>query len=125
MDQDQASEALNSSATTTGKKLNARAPEFVPRASAAPPPPPPLLRPVYARPPSFVPPPYYGYDNYYQQDATPFYGYNVNPVARGDHSADANTGSSAASAKSGLSDAHQKVVNQVRFHPCLTVIGFE
>ncbi|KAH6768261.1 RNA-binding protein [Perilla frutescens var. frutescens] len=124
MDHDQASEALNSSSTSTAKKLNARAPEFVPRAAApsaaAPPPPPPLLQPIYARPPSFVPPlppPYYGYETYYQQqDATPFYGYNVNPVARGEHSADGNDGSSAPSPKTGLPDAHQKVVNQIEFY---------
>lgn len=118
MDQDQASEALNSSSTSAAKKLNAKAPEFVPRASsaAAPPPPPTLLHPMYARPPSFVPPPYYGYDTFYQQDATPFLGYNANPGARGEHSADANNGSSAPSPKSGLPDAHQKLVNQIEFY---------
>ncbi|XP_057777614.1 la-related protein 6B [Salvia miltiorrhiza] len=126
MDQEQASEALNSPSAAVGKKLNAKAPEFVPRASAsssaaaAPPPPSPLLQPMYARPPSFVPPlppPYFGYEAYYQQDAAPFYAYNVNPGGRGEHSADGNIGSSAASsAKNGLSDAHQKVVNQVEFY---------
>lgn len=70
-----------------------------------------------------LPPPYYGYEAYYQQDAAPFYAYNANPVARGEHPADANAGGSASPAKSGLSDAHQKVVNQVRF--LSMVIDFE
>ncbi|KAL1561431.1 la-related protein 6B-like [Salvia divinorum] len=122
MDQERASEALNSPSAATGKKLNAKAPEFVPRASsstAAQPPPPTLLQPIYARPPSFVaplPPPYYGYETYYQQDAAPFYAYNVNQGGRGEDPADGNTGSSSAASKNGLSDAHQKVVNQVEFY---------
>ncbi|KAK6116836.1 hypothetical protein DH2020_049466 [Rehmannia glutinosa] len=121
MDQEQASEALNPSTSISGKKLNAKAPEFVPRsgssAAAPPPPPPPLLQPVYARPPSFVPPlppPYYGYENYYQQNVTPFYGYNVSPVGPVEFVADGKNGSSTttATAKNGLSDSHQKVINQ-------------
>ncbi|KAL1557184.1 la-related protein 6B-like isoform X1 [Salvia divinorum] len=123
MDQEQASEALDSPSAAIGKKLNAKAPEFVPRASAsasasvvAPPPPPPLLQPMYTRTPSFVPP-YYGYEAYYQQDAAPFYAYNLNTGGRGEHSPDGDTASSAASSpKNGLSDAHQKVVHQVEFY---------
>lgn len=120
MDQEQASDALNSPSAAIGKKLNAKAAEFVPRTSAsavAPPPPPRLLRPMYARPPSFVPPlppPYYGYEAFYQQDAAPFYAYNVNPGGRGEQSPDGNT--AASSVKNGLPDAHQKVVHQVRFY---------
>ncbi|GFQ01261.1 putative oligosaccharyltransferase complex subunit cg9662 [Phtheirospermum japonicum] len=58
-------------------KINAKAPEFVPRSSgsfaAAPPPPSSLLRHVYMRSPllSFVPPfppPYYGYEDYYRYE---------------------------------------------------------
>ncbi|KAG6419909.1 hypothetical protein SASPL_116421 [Salvia splendens] len=123
MDQEQASEALNSPSAAVGKKLNAKAPEFVPRASsasstAAQPPPPTLPQPIYARPPSFVaplPPPYYGYEAFYQQDAAPFYAYNANQGGRGEDPAEGNAGSSSAS-KNGLSDAHQKVVNQVEFY---------
>ncbi|PIN01910.1 hypothetical protein CDL12_25576 [Handroanthus impetiginosus] len=126
MDQEQASEALNPSTSISGKKLNAEAPEFVPRSSsstsstsAPPPPPPPLLQPVYARPPSFVPPfppPYYGYENYYQQNLAPFYGYNANPVGPTEFAADGNNGSTAPSSKNGLSDSHQKIINQVEFY---------
>ncbi|GFP87148.1 la-related protein 6b [Phtheirospermum japonicum] len=126
MDQEQASEALNPSASISPKKLNAKAPEFVPRSSgssaAAPPPPPPLLRPVYVRPPppSFVPPlppPYYGYENYYQQNVAPFYGYNVNPVGPVEFVADVkNGGTTTVTTKNGLPDAHQKIINQVEFY---------
>ncbi|XP_042004766.1 la-related protein 6B-like isoform X1 [Salvia splendens] len=122
MDQEQASDALNSPSAAIGKKLNAKAAEFVPRASAsasavAPPPPLRLLQPMYTRPPSFappLPPPYYAYEAYYQQDAAPFYAYNVNPGGRGEHSPDGNT--AASSAKNGMPDAHQKVVHQVEFY---------
>lgn len=131
MDQEQATEALNSPSAAIGKKLNAKAPEFVPRASsasstAAQPPPPTLLQPIYARPPSFVaplPPPYYGYEAFYQQDAAPFYAYNANQGGRGEDPAEGNAGSSSAS-KNGLSDAHQKVVNQVRFYLRLSTLNF-
>ncbi|KAI3459877.1 hypothetical protein Pfo_016540 [Paulownia fortunei] len=122
MDQEHASEALNPSTSFCGKKLNAKAPEFVPRSSsssAAPPPPSPLLQPVYSRPPSFVPPlppPYYGYENYYQQNVTPFYGYNLNPVGPVEFVADGNIASAVASTKNGLSDGHQKIINQVEFY---------
>ncbi|XP_011074010.1 la-related protein 6B [Sesamum indicum] len=123
MDQEQSSEALTPSSLVGTKKLNAEAPEFVPRVSSAatppPPPPPPLLPPVYARPPSFVPPlppPYYGYENYYQQNLTPFYGYNVNPVGPVEFAADGKNGITATSTKNGLSDSHQKIINQVEFY---------
>ncbi|KAK4387872.1 La-related protein 6B [Sesamum angolense] len=121
MDQEQSSEALTPSSSVGTKKLNAEAPEFVPRVSSAatPPPPPPLLPPVYARPPSFVPPlpaPYYGYENYYQQNLPPFYGYNVNPVGPVEFAADGKVGSTATSTKNGLCDSHQKIINQVEFY---------
>ncbi|XP_051118386.1 la-related protein 6B [Andrographis paniculata] len=124
MDQDHPS--ADSLASPATKKLNAKAPEFVPRSSssssaaaaAAPPPPPPLLQPVYARPPSFGPPTYYGYENFYQPGVAPFYGYNVNPVGGVEFSADGNNGGGAppASKKTGLPDAHQKIINQVEFY---------
>ncbi|KAL0322787.1 UNVERIFIED_CONTAM: hypothetical protein Sangu_1898000 [Sesamum angustifolium] len=119
MDQEQSSEALTPSSSVGTKKLNAEAPEFVPRVSSAatPPPQPPLLPPVYARPPSFVPPlppPYYGYENYYQQNLPPFYGYNVNPVGPVEFAADGKVDSTATSTKNGLCDSHQKIINQVR-----------
>ncbi|GER34192.1 lupus la ribonucleoprotein [Striga asiatica] len=123
MDQEQTSEPLTPSASAGCKKLNAGAPEFVPRGSssaAAPPPPPPLLQPVYARPPSFVaplppPPSCYAYDGYYQQGVAPLYGYNVRPAVPAEFVADVKKGGRAA-AKNGLSDAHQKIVNQVEFY---------
>ncbi|KAL0368726.1 UNVERIFIED_CONTAM: La-related protein 6B [Sesamum calycinum] len=106
MDQEQSPEALTPSSSVGTKKLNAEAPEFVPRVSTAatPPPPPPLLPPVYARPPSFVPPlppAYYGYESYYQQNLPPFYGYNVNPVGPVEFAADGKVGSTATSTKNG------------------------
>lgn len=121
MDQDQFSDAI---ASPTTKKLNAKAPEFVPRSSsssssAAPPPPTPLLQPVYARPPAFAPPPYFAYENFFQQGVPPFYGYNVNPVPAVDFPPEGNNGSAAAAAaskKTGLPDAHQKIINQVEFY---------
>lgn len=121
MDQEQASEALNPSTSLSAKKLNAKAPEFVPRSSssaaAAAAPLPPLLQPVYVRPPSFLPtlpPPYYGYENYYPQNVTPFYGYNVNPASPVELEADGGNGSAAAAlTRNGLPDAHQKIINQV------------
>ncbi|KAL3621598.1 hypothetical protein CASFOL_036510 [Castilleja foliolosa] len=127
MDQEQASESLNPSASISHKKLNAKAPEFVPRSSGSsdaappPPPPPPLFRPVYLRPPpSFIPPlqpPYYGYENYYQQNMPPFYGFNVNPVGPFEFVADSrNGGTTAVTTKNGLTDAHQKIINQVEFY---------
>ncbi|KAK6116785.1 hypothetical protein DH2020_049518 [Rehmannia glutinosa] len=153
MDQEQASEALNPSTSISGKKLNAKAPEFVPRsgssAAAPPPPPPTLLQPVYARPPSFVPPlppPYYGYENYYQQNVTPFYGYNVSPVGPVEFVADGKNGSSTttATAKMGCQIHTRKLLisvyifkllnfqsedKTVKFGPCvdmrmLTVVEF-
>ncbi|KAL6573417.1 hypothetical protein OROHE_001876 [Orobanche hederae] len=125
MDQEQASETLNPSASISGKKLNAKAPEFVPRSSysgssaTAPPHPLPLLQPVYARPPNFVPPvppPYYAYENYYQQNVTPSYGYNLNPVGPVEFVTDVKNGSPTATMKNGLPDAHQKIINQVEFY---------
>lgn len=120
MDQQQASDALN---TSTGKKLNAKAPEFVPRSSAAPPPLlRPFLQPIYVRPPSFVPPlppPYYGYEHYYQHDATPFYGYNVSPVCRREYASEDNNASNSSS----LSHSHHKIVKQVSF--TVSVVYFE
>lgn len=110
MDQEQASD----SNTSTGKKLNAKAPEFVPRSAVAPPLLPPLLRPIYVRPPSFVPPlppPYYGYENCYQHGVTPFYGYNVRPVGPREYASDDNNGNTSAS----LSHSHHKIVKQVSF----------
>lgn len=112
MDQELPSEALSQSAPFSPKKLSAEAPEFVPRSSAVAPPSKPVQR-VYARPPAFVPPlppTYYGYDNYYQQNTMPFYGYNVSPMELG---ADRSNGGAAASTKNGLSDAHLKILNQV------------
>ncbi|KAL7085806.1 hypothetical protein ACP275_14G300500 [Erythranthe tilingii] len=126
MDQEQAPEALNRSNSFTGRKLSAKAPEFVPRSSssaspaaAPPPPPPPLLRPVYVRPPAFVPtmpPPYYGYENYYHQNPPPFYGYSVNPVSPVELEADGSNGGTLTSKRNGLPDAHQKIINQVEFY---------
>ncbi|KAI3470276.1 hypothetical protein Pfo_026939 [Paulownia fortunei] len=121
MDQEQASEALTPSTLFSTKKLNAKAPEFVPRSSAAGQPPQSVLQHVYARQPSFVPPlpqASYGYENYYQQTAMPFYGYNVNPVSPVELAADRNNGGTAAAAstKNGLSDAHLKILNQVEFY---------
>ncbi|KAL6504142.1 hypothetical protein OROGR_026065 [Orobanche gracilis] len=121
MDQEQASETLNPSTSISGKKLNAKAPEFVPISSSsgssasAPPPPPPLLQPVYARPPNFVPP-YYAYEKYYQQNVTPSYGYNLNPVDPVEFVTDVKNGSPTATMKNGLPDAHQKIINQVEFY---------
>ncbi|KAL6527174.1 hypothetical protein OROGR_016264 [Orobanche gracilis] len=125
MDQEQASETLNPSASISGKKLNAKAPEFVPRSSSSglyatePPPPPPLLQPVYARPPNFVPPlppPYYAYENYYQQKVTPSHGYNLNLVGPAEFVTDVKNGSPTATAKNGLPVAHQKIIKQVEFY---------
>ncbi|KAL6578219.1 hypothetical protein OROMI_010547 [Orobanche minor] len=125
MDQEQASETLNPSASISGKKLNAKAPEFVPRSSsssgssATASPPPPLLQPVYVRPPIFVPPlppPYYAYENYYQQNVTPSYGYNLNPVGPVEFVTDVKNGSPTATMKNGLPGAHQKIINQVEFY---------
>ncbi|KAL3619872.1 hypothetical protein CASFOL_034784 [Castilleja foliolosa] len=118
MDHEQASEALSPSASISPKKLNAKAPEFVPRSSAAAPPPPPaLMRPVYVRaPPPFVPP-YYGYENYYQQNVAPFYGYNVNPVGPPEFVTDVKSGGiTTVTKKNGMPDADQKIINQVEFY---------
>ncbi|KAH6756062.1 RNA-binding protein [Perilla frutescens var. hirtella] len=115
MDQEQASEALTQSTSLSPKKLNAQAPEFVPRssASAAAPQPKAVLRRVYARPLPFVPA-YYRYGNYYQQNVVPFRGYNVSPL---ELDADRNNGGAAAAAvENGLSDAHLKILNQVEFY---------
>ncbi|KAL8491672.1 hypothetical protein ACS0TY_023317 [Phlomoides rotata] len=115
MDQERASDALN---TSTGKKLNAKAPEFVPRSAAAVPPLlPPLLHPMYVRPPAFVapfPPPYYGYANYFLREVSPIYGYNASPVLVGprEYASDGNNGSASAS----LSHSHHKILKQVEFY---------
>ncbi|KAK6130587.1 hypothetical protein DH2020_035679 [Rehmannia glutinosa] len=52
------------------------------------------------------------------QNVTPFYGYNVSPVGPVEFVADGKNGSSTttATAKNGLSDSHQKVINQVEFY---------
>ncbi|KAL0341400.1 UNVERIFIED_CONTAM: La-related protein 6B [Sesamum radiatum] len=115
MDQEQASEALTASTSFSTRKLNAEAPEFVPRSSATAPPQQSVLQNVYARPPPFVsslPPPYYGYENFYQQPPMQFYGYNSNPLSPVELAADRNNGSPAAATKNGLSDAHLKILNQ-------------
>ncbi|GFP81719.1 eukaryotic translation initiation factor 2 subunit gamma [Phtheirospermum japonicum] len=99
IDQEQASEARNPSASIIPKKLNAKSPQFVPRSSgssaAAPPPPSSLLRPVY--------------------NVAPFYGYNVNPVGPVEFVADVkNGGVATVTTKNGLPDALQKIINQNR-----------
>ncbi|KAL8482732.1 hypothetical protein ACS0TY_025686 [Phlomoides rotata] len=123
MDQEQSSEALSQSAPFSPKKLSAEAPEFVPRSSSAVPPPSKPVQRIYARPPSFVPPlppAYYGYDNYYQKNTMPFYGYNVSPMSPVELGADRNNDGAAtvatASTKNGLPDAHLKILNQVEFY---------
>ncbi|KAK4403265.1 La-related protein 6B [Sesamum angolense] len=119
MDQEQASEALTASTSFSARKLNAEAPEFVPRSSATAPPQQSVLQNVYARPPPFVsplPPPYYGYENFYQQPPMQFYGYNSNPLSPVELAADRNNGSPAAATKNGLSDVHLKILNQVEFY---------
>ncbi|KAL2248801.1 UNVERIFIED_CONTAM: La-related protein 6B [Sesamum indicum] len=116
MDQAQAPEALTTSTSYTTRKLNAEAPEFVPRSSATAPPLHSVLQNVYARPPPFVsplPPAYYGYENFYQQPPMQFYGYNSNPLSPAELAADRNNGSPAAVTKNGLSDAHLKILNQM------------
>ncbi|KAK4436631.1 La-related protein 6B [Sesamum alatum] len=119
MDQEQAPEALTPSTSFTTKKLNAEAPEFVPRLSPTAPPQQSVLQNVYARPPPFVsplPPAYYGYDNFYQQPPMQFYGCSSNPLSPAELAADRNNGSPAAATRNGLSDAHLKILNQVEYY---------
>ncbi|KAL2529915.1 la-related protein 6B [Forsythia ovata] len=150
MDQ-QDSETLGSSEnnqlnlSSISSKLNAKAPEFVPRSASGPSPSqsqspspspstsPAVVQRVYTRPP-FVSPlrPYYGFEgqvaaqNYYQHGGMPFYGY-INPsqellngiqtpVASADM-VDGNVATAATtSTKNGMPDAHQKILNQVEFY---------
>ncbi|EPS72682.1 hypothetical protein M569_02071, partial [Genlisea aurea] len=126
MDRGESSEALNTlTSSAAAKGLNAEAPEFVPRSSssssAAATTPSAQLLPqaaLYARPPSFIRPlvpAYYGYENYFPQKVVPFYGYNVSPLSQRDFSVDGSN-SPAAPVRNGLTDAHQKVINQVEFY---------
>ncbi|KAL0402776.1 UNVERIFIED_CONTAM: La-related protein 6B [Sesamum radiatum] len=127
MDQEQAPEALTTSTSFTTRKLNAEAPEFVPRSSATAPPQQSVLQNVYARPPPFVsplPPAYYGYENFYQQPPMQFYGYNSNQLSPVELAADRNNGSPATATKNGLSDAHLKILNQARFGTRATEVEF-
>ncbi|XP_073154521.1 la-related protein 6B [Henckelia pumila] len=110
MDRRKDSETLASTS-----KLNAKAPEFVPRSAVST----PALRvfQVYA-PPPLLPPPYYAYENHLpvqnfnQQNTVSFYG-NVRPVSFTVSTEDRNV---AASTKNGLPDTHQKILNQVEFY---------
>lgn len=111
MDQRKDSETL-----TSTSKLNAKAPEFVPRSAVSN----PALRvmQVYA-PPPLLPPPYYAYENHLpvqnfnQQNTVSFYG-NVRPVSFTESREDRNV--AATSTKNGLPDSHQKVLNQVEYY---------
>lgn len=111
MDQRKDSETLASTS-----KLNAKAPEFVPR-SAVSNPALPVLQ-VYA-PPPLLPPPYYAYENHLpvhnfnQQNTASFYG-NVRPMSFTESREDRNA--AATSTKNGLPDSHQKVLNQVEYY---------
>ncbi|CAI9762925.1 unnamed protein product [Fraxinus pennsylvanica] len=122
-------------------KLNAKAPEFVPRSasvpspsqSQSPPPSPAVAQRVYTRPP-FVSPlrPYYGFEgqvavqNFYQHGGMPFYGYlnpsqellnGIQTPAVSAEMADGNTAASATvSTKNGMPDSHQKILSQVEFY---------
>ncbi|XP_073046518.1 la-related protein 6B isoform X1 [Primulina eburnea] len=113
MDQRKDSETLASTS-----KLNAKAPEFVPRSAVSN----PALRmlQIYAPPPPpLLPPPYYAYENHLpvqnfnQKNTVPFYG-NVRPVSFNESREDRNV--AATSTKNGLQDSHQKVLNQVEFY---------
>lgn len=112
MDQRKDSETLAFALTS---KLNAKAPEFVPRSAVSNPA--PRVLQIYA-PPPLLPPPYYAYENHLpvqnfnQQNTVSFYG-NVRPVSFTESREDRNV--AATSTKNGLPDSHQKVLNQVKF----------
>ncbi|CAA3031420.1 la-related protein 6B-like [Olea europaea var. sylvestris] len=128
------------SLASISSKLNAKAPEFVPRSasvpshsqSLSPPPSTPVVQPVHTRPP-FVSPmrPYYGFggqvavQNYYQHGGMPFYGYlhpskelvnGIQTPAASPEMADVNTAGATVSLKNGMPDAHQKILSQVEFY---------
>lgn len=111
MDQRKDSETLASTS-----KLNAKAPEFVPRSAVSN----PALRvlQIYA-PPPLLPPPHYAYENHLpvqnfnQQNTVSFYG-NVRPVSSTESRENRNA--AATSTKNGLPDSHHKVLNQVEFY---------
>ncbi|KAL3828428.1 hypothetical protein ACJIZ3_017230 [Penstemon smallii] len=115
MDQDSPPETLTSLAT---KKLNAEAPEFVPRSSASPS---PVLPHVYAAAPrAFVPPlrppPYYVYDGFVQPNAVPFYVNQLSPVESASDRRNGSAGADVAPKKDVLSEAHVKILSQVEFY---------
>lgn len=111
MDQRKDSETLASTS-----KLNAKAPEFVPRSAVSN----PALRVMQVYPPPpLLPPPFYAYENHLpvqnfnQQNTVSFYG-NVRPVSFTESREDRNV--AATSTKNGLPDSHQKVLNQVEYY---------
>ncbi|KZV37845.1 RNA-binding protein isoform 1 [Dorcoceras hygrometricum] len=106
MDQRKDSETLASTS-----KLNAKAPEFIPRSTVSTPP--QRVMQIYA------PPPYYAYENHLpmhnfnRQSTVSFYG-NVRPVSFTESREDSNV--AATSARNGLPDSHLKILNQVEFY---------
>ncbi|CAI9777072.1 unnamed protein product [Fraxinus pennsylvanica] len=119
------------SLASISSKLNAKAPEFVPRSasvpshsqSLSPPPSPPVVQRVYMRPP-FVSR-QVAVQNYYQNGVMPFYGYlhpskelvnGIQTPAASAEMADVNTAGATVSIKNGMPDAQQKILSQVEFY---------